>query len=80
MCDVNRYVSFLTSFRGVEYVAKVTSVDEGVEIALPDFGTFENLVSKSLGDLSEGEIVTVAAEERERCLFEGIQRLRGDLE
>lgn len=80
MCDADRHVSFLTSFKGVDYVAKVTSVDEGVSITLPDFGTFENLVSNSLKDLSEGEVVEVAAEERERCLLEGIQRMRGGLE
>lgn len=80
MCESSRYVSFVMGFRGVEYRAKVTSIDDGVEITLPGFRSFEDLVGKACEDLPEGEVALIAAEERERCLLEGIQRMRGDLE
>lgn len=80
MCDNSRFVAFRTSFRGIEYEARVSSVEEGVEITLSGFDSFEDLVSRLGEGLSADEVTKVAANERERCMLEGIQRLRGDLE
>ena len=80
MCDNSRFVAFRTSFRGSEYEARVSSVEEGVGITLSEFNSFEDLVIRLGEGMSADEVAKVAAGERERCMLEGIQRLRGDIE
>ncbi|WP_157040148.1 hypothetical protein [Pelobacter propionicus] len=78
-CEVLQEVSFVERFRGNPYRVRVISSKDRVDVFLPVHETFVDLVASFGSGMDRQEIQSAAEDEYQKCLRDGIRRIRGEI-